>query len=110
MPHERSRALPAGRAALAAGHCERSTNPSVFDLVSPHWIELDLKASSGPDANDGSFRLWVDGALVADLGALDNSLARVDFVRLGALSLKGGASGTLSWDEFESRRQAAIGP
>jgi uncharacterized delta-60 repeat protein len=76
----------------------------------PHRIELDLKRSSGPDANDGRFRLWVDGAMVADLGALDNSLSAADFVRLGALSLKGGAVGTLSWDQFESRRQGAIGP
>ena len=28
----------------------------------------------------------------------------------GALSLKAGASGTLSWDEFESRRASAVGP
>jgi uncharacterized delta-60 repeat protein len=76
----------------------------------PHRIELDLKRSSGPDANDGSFRLWVDGALVADPGALDNSLSAADFVRLGALSVKSGAAGTLSWDEFESRRESPIGP
>jgi uncharacterized delta-60 repeat protein len=76
----------------------------------PHTIELDLKASSGPDANDGWFHLWVDGVPAATLDGLDNSLGLVDFVRLGALCLKGGASGTLSWDEFESRRQTAIGP
>jgi hypothetical protein len=34
----------------------------------------------------------------------------VDFVRLGALSLKAGASGTIRWDEFESRRVRYIGP
>ena len=41
---------------------------------------------------------------------MDNSLSAVDFVRLGALSVKAGASGTLYWDEFESRRQGEIGP
>jgi uncharacterized delta-60 repeat protein len=76
----------------------------------PHRIELDLKRASDADANDGWFRLWVDGALVADLGALDNSRSAVDFVRLGALSVKGAAVGTLSWDQFESRRQGAIAP
>jgi hypothetical protein len=34
----------------------------------------------------------------------------VDFVRLGALSVKTAASGTLYWDEFESRRASFIGP
>ena len=41
---------------------------------------------------------------------VDNSLSAVDFVRLGALSVKVGASGTIYWDEFESRRQGAVGP
>ena len=76
----------------------------------PHAIELDLKRASAPDANDGWFRLWVDGEQVAKPGALDNRLSAADFVRLGALSVKSGASGTLTWDEFESRRQTAIGP
>jgi hypothetical protein len=39
-----------------------------------------------------------------------NSLSEVDFVRMGALSVKLGASGTMYWDEFESRRQNGIGP
>jgi hypothetical protein len=29
---------------------------------------------------------------------------------MGALSVKLGASGTMYWDEFESRRQNGIGP
>ena len=37
-------------------------------------------------------------------------MAAVDFVRLGALSVKPGANGTMYWDEFESRRQEEIGP
>ena len=42
--------------------------------------------------------------------SLDNHLAEVDFVRLGALSVKAGASGTIYWDEFVSRRLTLIGP
>jgi hypothetical protein len=34
----------------------------------------------------------------------------VDFVRLGALSVKEGAAGTIFWDDFDSRRETAIGP
>ena len=76
----------------------------------PHVIELDLRRASAPGASDGSFELWVDGGSVATLGGLDNDLAEVDFVRLGAMSVKSGAAGTLSWDEFESRRETYIGP
>jgi hypothetical protein len=47
---------------------------------------------------------------VALLEGLDNSVSAVDLVRLGALSIKAGASGTLYLDEFESRRASFIGP
>jgi hypothetical protein len=75
-----------------------------------HFVELDWKRSSGPDANDGSFELWIDGASVHAASALDNSVSAVDFVRMGALSVKVGAAGTLYRDEFESRRVNYIGP
>ena len=76
----------------------------------PHSVEIQWRRATGPDANDGSCQMSVDGAAAATLGALDNRLSSVDFVRLGALSLKAGASGTLYWDEYVSRRQTAIGP
>ena len=75
-----------------------------------HFVELDWVRSSGPDAEDGSFQFWIDGTSVAMLTDLDNSLSAVDLVRLGALSVKSGAGGTLFWDEFESRRASHIGP
>ena len=73
----------------------------------PHRVELDWIRASGPDQNDGRFRLWVDGALAGDLAGLDNSLDAVDFARLGALSVKPGASGPLRWDHFQSNRASA---
>jgi hypothetical protein len=76
----------------------------------PHFVEIDLVPASGPDASDGSLEMWIDGASVAALSGLDNSRARVDFVRMGALSVKSGAFGTIYWDEFESRRTTYIGP
>ena len=76
----------------------------------PHFVELDWTMSSGPDADDGTFELWIDGASVSTLAGLDNSTSTVDFVRLGALSVKATAQGTLYWDEFESRRLNYIGP
>ena len=54
--------------------------------------------------------MWIHGVSVATLSSLDDVLSAVDFARLGALSVKAGASGVLHWDEFESRRQGHIGP
>jgi hypothetical protein len=86
------------------------TTPFVAITDAPHVVEIDWRRSSGPDANDGSLSLWLDGTLQASLTALDNHLSAVDFVRMGALSVKGGASGTLLFDEMESRRRTYIGP
>jgi hypothetical protein len=84
---------------------------SFFALVpGEHYVELDWRRGTGPAVSDGSFQLWIDGALVSTRTGLDNSLSAVDFVRLGALSVKLGANGTLYWDEFESRRLSYIGP
>jgi hypothetical protein len=77
-------------------------------LPGPHAIEFEWRRSA-PLASDGVFRMWIDGVLVTDLGGLDNDSAGIDFIRLGALSVKAGASGTIRWDEFESRRRGAIG-
>jgi hypothetical protein len=76
----------------------------------PHVVEVRWARATGPGGNDGIFELWLDGTLVASNTTLDNDLGAVDFVRLGALSIKAGASGTLYFDEFESRRETDIGP
>ena len=82
-----------------------------FDITAgPHVVEIDLARATGPDALDGSLELWIDGAPVAQQVDLDNSLGEVDFVRMGALSVKTGANGTIDWDEFESRRRTYVGP
>ena len=76
----------------------------------PHAVEFDWRRSSAPGARDGSFQLWIDGVLVASLSNLDNDSSGIDFVQLGVFALKAGASGTIYWDEFESRRKTYIGP
>jgi hypothetical protein len=76
----------------------------------PHVIELRWQRSSDPDFPDGQCELFVDGSSVSLLTGLDNSISAVDFVRMGALSVKAGASGTMFWDEFVSRREILIGP
>ena len=93
----------------------QADTPFVPITDAPHVIEIDWKRSSSPAASDGWLYLWIDGNAAgsnpaAALTGLDNSLGAVDFVRLGALSVKSGAAGTLSFDEFESRNQSYIGP
>ena len=76
----------------------------------PHYVEIEWARSPSPDAHDGWLGMWIDGTLVGQVQALDNHQAVVDFVRLGALSVKQAATGTLHWDAFESRRWSYIGP
>ena len=97
-----------GRTRLDDG--TQANTPFVAITAGPHVVEIDWRRASGPDALDGSFQMWIDGAPAGSLSNLDNHLSAVDFVRLGALSVKSGAAGTLRFDEFESRRQSAIGP
>lgn len=90
-----------------SGYVRRALVKARVRLAEPSCRQL---FSSGPDANDGSFQLWIDDTSVSMLTGLDNSRSAVDMARLGALSVKSGAAGTLYWDEFESRRLTAIGP
>jgi hypothetical protein len=76
----------------------------------PHAVEIDWHRSSSPAASDGSFELWIDGSSVATLDNLDNRQSAVDLVRLGALTVKTAAAGTLYFDEFVSGRRDLIGP
>ena len=75
----------------------------------PHFVEFDWRRATSPDAQDGRFALWVDGGAVYANSSVDNALSAVDFVRMGAITVKAGASGTLYWDHFRSRRSSAIG-
>ena len=77
---------------------------------SEHFFEIDWRRAGVPGADDGAFELLVDGQAAAELLALDNHPGAVESVRLGALTVKPGAAGTLYYDQFESRRRAAIGP
>jgi len=82
-----------------------------FDITAAtHFVEVDWLRSSGPDANDGRFVLSIDGVVQSTLSGLDNSISSVDFSRLGALSLKASANGTLEWDHYQANRMGAVGP
>jgi subtilisin-like proprotein convertase family protein len=76
----------------------------------PHAVELDWRRASAAGANNGSLQLWIDEAAAPTLGGLDNDTTGVDMARLGPQNLQSGASGTLFFDRFESRRTTPIGP
>jgi hypothetical protein len=89
---------------------DTQANTGFFPISdAPHAVEIELVRASDPDANDGALELWIDGVSMIRLGGLDNSRAEVDFARMGALSVKTGAAGTLYFDEFESRRASFVG-
>jgi hypothetical protein len=75
----------------------------------PNLVEFDWRRSTAPGASDGALQLWINGDSAAMLAGIDDDLSAVDSVRLGALSLKAGASGTLFFDQFGSRRQTLMG-
>ena len=87
----------------------RPTRRSSRSRDGPHLIEFELGGRRAGRA-DGYLALAIDGVWWSYV-PLDNSLSAVDFVRMGALSVKPGASGEMYWDEFESRRPLEpIGP
>jgi hypothetical protein len=88
----------------------RADTPFVPIASGPHRLELRWARATRPHRDDGFFALWIDDALAARLDALDNPSPGIESVRLGALSVKGGASGGRSWDSFVSRRWSPIGP
>jgi ELWxxDGT repeat protein len=96
-----------GRVRLDDG--TRAQTPFFTLTDAMHMVEIDWQWSQGPDANNGAFTLWIDEIPVSILSGLDNSAGLVDFARLGAMTVKPGANGTLYFDEFESRRERYIG-
>jgi hypothetical protein len=76
-----------------------------------NFVEVAWNRASRDGVSDGDFVLIVNGngESTITLTGLDNSAANVEFARLGAMSVKTGASGTLFFDQFESRRVTPIG-
>lgn len=86
-------------------------NTGFFPIsAAQHFVELRWVRATAPGAANGIFELWIDGTQQASITTLDSYVSAPDFVRMGALSVKAGAAGTLYFDEFESRRETTIGP
>jgi len=75
-----------------------------------HSIEFDWKKSTGPGSNNGALRWWIDDVERTAISSVDNDTAVVDYARMGAMSIKAGASGILYFDELESRTTTPVGP
>jgi hypothetical protein len=76
-----------------------------------HVVEIEWQASSAPGANNGFLSLWIDDVLMGTISNVDNDLQRLDQAKLGVTE---GAdlttSGSMFFDQFESRRNTYIGP
>jgi hypothetical protein len=88
----------------------RTDTPFIDITDAPHAIELDWQRAGSVETSDGTFELFIDGASVATLSGLDDGDSSVDYVRMGAFSVKSGATGILFLDQFVSRRRTLIGP
>ncbi|HYD39668.1 MAG TPA: multicopper oxidase family protein [Anaeromyxobacter sp.] len=84
------------------------STPFVTITDAPHAVEIVWRAGSGAGTR---FELLVDGAVAGTLSGQNTSAYRIQSVRLGrAAGANGGATGTVYFDEFVSRRASGIGP
>ncbi len=84
---------------------DNSQNDTGFFAINagPHLVEWDFTKATTGNSN-GTFQFYIDGALKNTLNANTNDASAVDQVRMGALSVKTGASGSMYFDEFASTR------
>lgn len=66
----------------------------------PHLIKCYWKAATSPGANNGIFKLWVDGVLVGSTTAVDNDTHLVTAWRIGATGPDTGTRGTFYVDQL----------
>ncbi|MDA8020435.1 MAG: Ig-like domain-containing protein [Thermoanaerobaculia bacterium] len=66
-----------------------------------HRLRLEWRGGTGPGADDGYARLWIDGVRVGSLPSLDNDQVRPDKVRLGApWHIDPATQGSLAFDAY----------
>ena len=98
------------RAALISDASTWTTTSWFTISDTPHFIEIDWRASSAAGANSGGLTLWIDGVQQANLTGVDNDTRRIDRATLGAVAgIDTGTRGFEYFDAFESRRTTYIG-
>lgn len=69
---------------------------------SKHYITLGLRRATGPGANDGWFRVYLDGQLINEWANVDNDVlaADLDFFQIGQIST-GNTAYSADFDEIK---------
>ncbi|MBI5822475.1 MAG: M23 family metallopeptidase [Chloroflexi bacterium] len=76
-----------------------------------HVVEIEWHVSTAPGANNGFLSLWIDDVLMGTISNVDNDTHRLDQVMLGVTEgVDSTTSGSMLFDQFESRRNTHIGP
>lgn len=70
----------------------------------PHLLDFDLTTATTNSSADGALAMSIDGVLKETKTGIQNNLRKVDTVRLGAMTVKSAASGSIYLDEFKSNR------
>lgn len=80
-------------------------------LIADEWqaIEMEWKAATSAGANNGYIKLYIGDELATSIENIDNDTHSVTTTSLGVLDTPTGASGTVYFDEFESRTGSHIG-
>ncbi len=82
------------------------TDTSWYDVPNS-WSAVEIHYQDF--ANSGSLTLWLDDSQKQSLTFIDNDTRTLTEVRLGAQGVDANTSGTLYFDDFESRRFSYIG-
>ncbi len=67
-------------------------------------LGIEWQNASDPTSNDGYLSIFINGNNKETISNLENGSQTVDSVRLGAMDIDSGISGTIYYDNFESRR------
>ncbi|MBX3035699.1 MAG: right-handed parallel beta-helix repeat-containing protein [Anaerolineales bacterium] len=80
-------------------------------LITDEWqaVEIEWKAATSSGANNGYIKLYIGDELATSIENIDNDTHSVTTTSLGVLDTPNGASGTVYFDEFESRTGSYIG-
>ncbi len=82
------------------------TDTSWYDVPNS-WTAVEIHYQAF--ANSGSLSLWLDDVQKQSLTFIDNDARTITDIRLGAQGVETGTSGTIYFDDFESRRFSYIG-
>jgi len=76
-------------------------------IVPNAWSAVEIHYQAF--ANSGSLTLWLDDVQKQSITFIDNDTRTITDIRLGAQGIETGISGTIYFDDFESRRFSYIG-